>query len=216
MAIDPFEELLLRAYPNPDRKGCPGSEAISAVAENPVTFYDPRLQHIRQCSPCFREFRVFRDARRDRQRRQRLTLVGSVAALAVLCLAAIWIMHQGTFGTNGGEGNITRAMMNFAATSAVRGPSGGSDAPPAIQEYPREPLVLNIGLPRGSESGTYEFELLQESSVVARGSGRATISKGLTTFSLRLDLSPLKAGAYDARVRHLPDGGWRDLMVQIR
>jgi hypothetical protein len=142
--------------------------------------------------------------------------VGSVVALAVLCLAGIWIIHQGTVAMNWGEGNIARAMMNFAATSVARGPSGGSDAPAAIQEYPREPLILTIGLPRGSESGAYEFELLQESSVVARGSGKATVSKGLTTFSLRLDLSPFKAGAYDARVRHLPDGGWRDLMVQIR
>ena len=216
MAIDPFEELLLRAYPNPDREGCPGSQALRAVAENPVAFDDPRLQHIRQCSPCFGEFRVFRDARRDRERRLRLTLVGSVAALVVLCLSGIWLIRQGTFGMNGGEANTARAMMNFAATSAARGPSGGSDAPPAIQEYPREPLILSIGLPRGSESGFYEFELLQQSNVVARASGKAAISKGLTTFSLRLDLSLLKAGEYDARVRHLPDGGWRDLMVQIR
>jgi hypothetical protein len=216
VAIDPFEELLLRAYPNPERKGCPGSQTLRALADGPGTFDDPRLQHIRQCSPCFGEFRVFRDARRDRERRRWLALVGSAAALAVLCLSGIWVIRQGTFGMNGSEGNTARAMMNFAATSPARGPSRGSDTPPAIQEYTREPLILSIGLPRGSESGSYEFELLQESNVVARGSGRATISRGLTTFSLRLDLSKLKAGAYDARVRHLPDGGWRDLMIQIR
>jgi hypothetical protein len=216
VAIDPFEELLLRAYPNPERKGCPGAQALRELAENPVTFDDPRLQHIRQCSPCFGEFRVFRDAGRDRKRRHRLALLGSAALFAVLCLSGIWMIRHGGFGVNGNENNTARAMMNFAATSAARGSSAGSDAPPAIQEYPREPLILSVGLPRGSESGSYEFELLQESNVVAKGSGEATISKGLTTFSLRLDLSRLKAGAYDARVRHLPDGGWRDLMVQVR
>jgi hypothetical protein len=110
------------------------------------------------------------------------------------------IRHGAFGGMNGGESNTARAMMNFAATSAARGPSAGSAAPPAIQEYPREPLILSVGLPRGSQSGTYELELLQESNVVARGTGEATISKGLTTFSLQLDLSRLKAGVYDARV----------------
>jgi hypothetical protein len=215
VAIDPFEELLLRAYPNPARKGCPGSEALRAVAESTVKFDDPTLQHIRQCSPCFAEFRVFRDSRRDHAKRRQFALAGSVAAVIILCLSGIWLTRERTFGT-GGEGDIARAMMNFAATSVARGSSGASEAPPTIQEYPREPLILSIGLPRGSESGTYEFELLQQSNVVAKGSGEATISKGLTTFSLRLDLSHLKAGAYDARVRHLPEGDWRDLMVQIR
>ena len=75
-----FEELLLRAYPNPERKGCPGSEALRAAADNAVNFDDPTLQHIRQCSPCFGEFRVFRDARRNRHRLQRLAVWSSVAA----------------------------------------------------------------------------------------------------------------------------------------
>lgn len=31
MENDPIEELLLRAYPNPERKGCPGSEILQAL-----------------------------------------------------------------------------------------------------------------------------------------------------------------------------------------
>jgi hypothetical protein len=109
-------------------------------------------------------------------------------------------------------------MMNFAVTSADRGASDNSSTAAIIQEYPREPLTLSIGLPRGSESGNYEFELRRsiDGVVVVRGSGMAAISKGLTTFSLWLDLSKIPAGTYRARVRHLPLGSWQDLTVQIR
>jgi hypothetical protein len=40
---DPIEELLLRAYPNPERKGCPGSETIQALAKQGSSPQPPGL-----------------------------------------------------------------------------------------------------------------------------------------------------------------------------
>jgi hypothetical protein len=224
--LELFSRSALNDYPNPERIGCPGEAFLRQLATNrksiPIT--DPRLDHIVQCSPCFQEFSLFKERASkapDKERTQPpLRILAYAAAVAALLVPTVWVIrHHGPFAPKFNEGASARTMMmNFAVTSADRGGSDNSSNPAVIQEYPREPLVLSIGLPRGSESGSYQFELRQptEGVVVFRGSGTATILKGLTTFSLRLDLSKIPAGSYDARVRHLPLGVWQDLTVQIR
>ena len=52
-------------YPNPERKNCPGAEALrdlanrSAVRE--VLQGDPRWKHAMQCGPCYAEYIALRD-----------------------------------------------------------------------------------------------------------------------------------------------------------
>lgn len=52
---------ITRGYPNPDRKGCPGHEAIAALASRSAKFDDsieddPQWQHVTHCSPCYSEY----------------------------------------------------------------------------------------------------------------------------------------------------------------
>jgi hypothetical protein len=224
--LELFSRSALNDYPNPERIGCPGEVFLRQLATNrksiPIT--DVRLDHVVHCSPCFREFSVFKDQAPKASEKEHSQgfwrLLPYAAAAGLLLIPTVWLMHHREVFTPMGY-DIARGramMMNFAVTSADRGGTDNSSTPAVIQEYPREPLTRSVGLPRGSESGSYEFELHRpiDGVVVVRGSGMATISKGLTTFSLWLDLSKVPAGTYGARVRHYPLGSWQDLTVQIR
>jgi hypothetical protein len=60
-----FRLAVALEYPNPERKNCPGAEALrdlancSAVRE--VLQGDPRWKHAIQCGPCYEEYIALRD-----------------------------------------------------------------------------------------------------------------------------------------------------------
>jgi hypothetical protein len=56
-----IQGLVLKAYPNPSRTGCRGSNAIGEYAKRAGEFFDDveseaGYQHILHCSPCYAEF----------------------------------------------------------------------------------------------------------------------------------------------------------------
>jgi hypothetical protein len=59
--IDAFETLLHRDFPNRERIGCPGHDALTKFAARAG---DPDvsmlLEHVRQCAPCFSELKKLR------------------------------------------------------------------------------------------------------------------------------------------------------------
>src|SRR5437667_6821891 len=82
-----LQESLLRNYPNPDRKGCRGTDILRAMAEREFPdehpFWD---EHVSQCSPCYREFLNFRHevlARESRNRRNARLALAAGLALAI-------------------------------------------------------------------------------------------------------------------------------------
>jgi hypothetical protein len=228
---DPIEELLLRAYPNPERKGCPGSETIRALANKEYAHGHPAWEHIWKCSPCFAEFRELRDARLASERsarRRRIAYLSGVAAILLLCLGG----GLGLFFSNRRQNvpapqQVVRkqsppatvypaAVLNLESTlrsgesGAVRGTQTG------MQVLPRRALELTVYLPRGSEEGDYEFELLDShNAVLVSATGRAEIDRGLTRFTTVVDLAKLLPGTYSARSRRLPAGGWHSSTVTM-
>lgn len=52
-------------YPNPERKNCPGAEALRDLANcsaaREVLQGDPRWKHAMQCGPCYAEYIALRD-----------------------------------------------------------------------------------------------------------------------------------------------------------
>jgi len=91
---NPIEAILLTAFPNPQRIGCPGSEQIQRMAEQEVLHDDPSWSHLWNCSPCFRDFKALRDARVarvdrefDRRRTRRHVMTGAVAVVISSALA---------------------------------------------------------------------------------------------------------------------------------
>ena len=55
------QDGILKAFPNPDRKGCPGREGVIELACRAAKFDDaieddPKWHHVTHCSPCYREY----------------------------------------------------------------------------------------------------------------------------------------------------------------
>jgi hypothetical protein len=56
------DELFGRAYPNPDRVGCPSREDLIALARRERPIGDPAYNHLKECSPCYLEGRAIQEA----------------------------------------------------------------------------------------------------------------------------------------------------------
>jgi hypothetical protein len=51
-----FQDLALKAYPNPERIGCPGREILAEIARcEPPSVHPAYEEHVSRCSPCLAE-----------------------------------------------------------------------------------------------------------------------------------------------------------------
>jgi hypothetical protein len=230
VATDPFEELLLRAYPNPDRNGCPGSLALRAAADNVVSFDDPTLQHVRQCSPCFAEFRVFRDARRNREQLRQVAVWAGIAALFIVCVSVIapsiyrkshHIATQNDLNSanNSGAKPVARLIaLDFRSLNPERGAAVPSSVG-AIHSWtiPAALVKLQVTLPFASDDGNYRLELRRDGdTTVKEFSGVALIKEGDTVLTIEdVDLSGIPSGKYTLRFAHA-DASWHVAPITIQ
>jgi hypothetical protein len=56
-----IQDGILTGYPNPERRGCPGSEAMIGLATRSARFDDsieddPQWKHVTHCSPCYAQY----------------------------------------------------------------------------------------------------------------------------------------------------------------
>jgi hypothetical protein len=221
---DPFEELVLRAYPNPERKGCPGSETIRALADKLLPHGHPVWEHVWKCSPCFAEFRELRDARRERERldrRRRAVYFAVVAAILLLAAGAavtLLLSKRSTapYGPKTAKAPASSqpiypaAVLNLGISSTRSADENARSAQQApVQRLPHRRVDLTVYLPRGSEDGEYQLEVLDsQSAVLISTSGKAAIDRGLTSFTTSLDLQKMAPGKYIVRSRRIPNGTW--------
>ena len=95
-----LQDSILRDYPNPERKGCPGGAVLRELAERPLDQAvedDPHWQHITHCSECYREFLAFNNAFRQQARVRRVRVGWGVAVAAVVIVIAVLIgVNQGS------------------------------------------------------------------------------------------------------------------------
>ena len=55
-------------FPNPERRGCPPTDQIRLLADNPHKAKESALNHISSCSPCYRDYSRFLQARKKTPR----------------------------------------------------------------------------------------------------------------------------------------------------
>src|SRR6266699_2418726 len=84
-----LREVVLTHYPNLERKDCPGTPVIKAIATKRISMFDPAHEHVVSCSPCFRELT---EMRRRLQRRNILlwamATTGTAIAIAAVLLSS--------------------------------------------------------------------------------------------------------------------------------
>ena len=205
---DPIEELLLTAYPNAERKGCPGRHILESLANQQRDESDPNWYHIWHCSPCFAEFKALRDARweRDRaeaRRRKSVWWIGATAALVISVFLAGWFINV---HRRAAAVQIAEVTLDLSDLDATR----GADHEQAIHlaALPRHIDNVRLILPRFSEAGRYTVAVLRskESRDALALASATTVPHGqLQELHVRLDLSHAPLGNFLLGTR-LDDG----------
>jgi len=239
-----LRELARTRFPNPDRKNCPGTSVLHAIATKRISMVDPAHEHVARCSPCFRELM---DMRRTLQRRRMFFWAMGTTATATV-LFGIWLTY---FGSRGPDGTVrppvarsespsesSRAVQpgNAAQTPAPTPPpqpnealldlrnasvsrsvgslESNSNMPPI--EIHRGLLALTVQLPTGSDVGLYEVEIRDSNQQPIRAArGRAEFQNGITKLLLNVDLQSVRPGEYEFRWRPA-DLSWRSHQILVR
>ena len=198
---DPIEELLLTAYPNPERVGCPDRKTLEALGNLARDESDPAWNHIWHCSPCFAEFKVLRDERWAKQERARslrkrqLFVAALLGVVAVVLLMVFLVSRQNSQRNTARE--IATLTLNLYDVEILRG--GTADTPVHLPPLPRKLDELRVILPRFAEPGRYSIAVLksrENGSAIALASGTASSKRGKIELTVRLDLSAAPPGQY--------------------
>lgn len=204
-----LQQEVLKNYPNPERKGCPGEAALKTLLARPMDESiegDPNWQHVTHCSECYREFLAFKAALDKQTSRRKATLRWSLAGAAIVAALVIFLLARASF--DGGSKRPQNAELAYVPRTIVmksmsRSARGAAEEEPFSLE--RGPVALTVQLPVGSKAGKYEFQLGDEfDHPVVRREAEAAIKKGITSFLVLIDLSSSQAGRYKLEVRQPP------------
>jgi hypothetical protein len=191
-------------YPNPERIGCPSSDAVEAVVGRRLSFpdFDNVVDHIANCAPCFEEYG-------RRRLRRRLRNVGAVVVgcAALLVLGLFWkygsvkqplpkeaVVKQAPAA-------VLTATLDYRNWTAER--SGQSQPRPAETPHlARAQFDLTINLPIGTEDAVYTVQFRSDNNKpVAEAAGPATWNGTAEVLKIRADLRNVPAGAYNVAIR---------------
>lgn len=196
---DPIEQLLLTAYPNPERKGCPGRAVLESLANQERDQSDPNWYHIWHCSPCFAEFKELRDARWERERlqaqRRKWATWSAIAAAA--CVAAIIAFFTVRSFRAPAPPQIAEITINLFNVEAQRG--AGQETKIELPALPRATDNVHVILPRFSEAGTYTVAVLRSKhsgSALAVAKSKTVSNGPKLELNVRFNLASAPAGDY--------------------
>ena len=206
------KELFLNEFPNPERKGCPDSNTMKAIAFGKLSGEKARpwWAHFAACSPCAREFAAFQQ--QAKSRRNILFAAGIAASILIAVGIVVWLtVHGRILGPKQSEGTIAQQSptayqsytLDLRTRSLVRGGSTSNDEPLELQ---RRRLALSIYLPTGTEPAEFEVEVAQEpSNPILTTSGSAKLRDHIGVLEVKLDLTGLVPGSYLLAIR---EKGW--------
>jgi len=225
--------VVLTQFPNPQRKDCPETSVLRAIAKKSIPMHDPAHEHVGNCSPCFSELTEIRAAL---SRRRLMWSMGTAsAAVVVLAFVAYFAFIRlespirqeaiqpvspppgslATANSQTPEYQVAVLDLHTASTSRTVQPlTPESNRRPV--EIPRGLLELTIHLPVGSEAGSYEVGIrLRTQPTTSISSGEARITEGTTKLTVKIDTRVYSPGEYDIAWR--PTGfDWRYYPVFIR
>ena len=220
-----LQQAILRDYPNPERRGCPGFNVLRRLAsfDLPQTS-DPAWEHVIHCSPCYAEFLGFRAETKvvRRRGRQRMRLIFAAAAV-VIVLCGMWLAGRQFLGPRGQvppqiAANVppTPAYLDLEPIEISRGGSDGEGKHSNLV-LPVGDLDLRIRLPIGSEDGRYQVQILSQPGgrPLAFGQGAAALEEHSVLLTTRLNLKGLKPGNYYMAFRRV-NLDWAMLPLELK
>lgn len=204
------QESILRNYPNPERKGCPGDEVVRQVAARTELKADELWEHITHCSPCYAEFLDFKQEFRRRRAIRRRTAIGLIAAAAAaIPVVVITRLHSPVYDRQIGD-------WDLEASTSARGAGTEEQNIASPQLARRARGSIRVHLPVGSEAGEYHLQIRKSENGPALqvSTGTAAIVNGHTLVSFPVDLAGLPAGPYFAAISGA-SRVWRVYPLQI-
>ena len=217
-------EYALHRYPNPDRKGCPTTNEIAAIARREIPLYGvgDRAEHIATCSPCLSEYLAVQESWK-RRRQYRMIGLATAAALTLGFIGVIWLRspippptpgRQQTADAGQPDTRTELANLDLRPLVATRGERAERAATPVLT---RANLRLKILLPVGSEEGDYQYQVRDEyGAPQLRGAGRAIIREYVTTIDTTVDLRPLNPGRFTWVIRRTDQTNWHSYRIEVR
>jgi hypothetical protein len=190
------QESILRNYPNPERKGCPGDDVVREVAARTELKTDDAWEHITHCSPCYAEFLEFKKAIRHGKAIRRRTAIGLLAAAtAAIPIMVITRLNSRSYDRQIGD-------WNLEASASSRGP-GTDTGETAPQRAEKARGYIRVHLPLGSEPGEYKLQIRksEDGPAVQQATATAEIINGHTQANFAVDLDALPSGSYFAAIR---------------
>jgi hypothetical protein len=190
--------------PNPERIGCPNSDAVDAVVGRCLAFpdFDNVVDHIATCAPCFDEY----NRRRLRRRLRNVSAV--VVGCAALLVLGLFLKYGPAKQPRPKEAvakqapaTVLTATLDYRNWTAER--SGQSQPRPAETPHlARAQLDLTIDLPIGTEDAVYTVQFGSDNNKpVAQAVGSATWDGTTEVLRIRTDLRNVPAGAYGVAIR---------------
>jgi hypothetical protein len=211
-----IQETILRNFPNPERKGCPGDAMVREVAGRRQLLEDDAWQHITHCSPCYGAFLEYKnDFRRVRRGQGLKILLGAVTFVVLGASITVYeVRHYGEPSETSGRAIFETATVDLRNASSKRGTEGQPANVPQLF-LPRKRLALTIYLPFGSEPGNYEIRLARPGQPLITARADAKFEQGTTVLRTRIDLSLLMPGEFMIGVRQ-GTWNWNDYPVTLR
>lgn len=202
---DEIDVLFGTANPNPERVGCVSGEVLAELASRGAIDAQA-YEHLTVCSPCYREFRRLQEdaSHAAKPAGARWLPWAAAAALVILLVTGAWFYLR---APGVGEAPAPAPVATLVSLEVDLRPYAvsRSERPEPGQQplaLSADRLALTLLLPIGSEPGTYEVRLLDNSSQpVAEASGQAEIRDFVTTLVVEIDLSATPAGEYRLAVR---------------
>lgn len=213
---DAVQQAILRNFPNPARKGCPGDKVVREVAGRRDLIEDDAWQHITHCSPCYATFLQYKDEfRRQRRRRGLLILAGAAALVALIVSVTIsGVIHRTSNIASPSELAYEAATLDLRGKSAQRGAK--ATAPKSAPLFlPNKRLDLTVYLPLGSEPGKYGVRLSRAGRTLVTVESNAQVNDGNTVLRIKIDFSQYAPGDYSFGVRQ-PPWNWVEYPVSLR
>jgi len=190
--------------PNPERIGCPNSDAIQTIVSRRFSSpdFENLVDHIATCAPCYEDY-----ARRRRLRSLRRASAAAVLCATVLILGLVWrrsmpnVPQRDAPVAKETPREILAATLDYSRWSPERSDRPQSH-PPASPRIARGRLDLTIKLPIGTEDGDYTVAFLSNGGPVApQAVGHASWDGTAEVLKIKTDLTTLQPGAYTVAVQ---------------
>lgn len=251
--LTPSEEKILfktgrrvfaTAFPNPERKGCPGSQVLKNLVFRARTLSITERQqwfdHSAHCSPCFNEMAAYRKQYLNQRRVRR-----SVLVLVVVGFLSLIAFRLGFQERSKQPDIVTQPQPSQPVVTPPSAP-GPAPSPPSAQEQkpaevqvvvldlrkrgvargetnnqdgdlnlPKGRLRLSIYLPIGSEEGNYEVRISGRRNQVLAAKGKAGMQGHLNVLPVEVDASSFEPGRYTLAIRQT-GWGWNRYPLQLK